>query len=277
MRMETRWRVLGAAMGAALLAGGGQAEAAPARVRFCDGPIWCDPIQGNVASPSGPVEVALPVVPIPGGRYIAVHERKSLSVPSPLATGHDGDGQPFFSRVDGKGIPVNESVRYIGSKSLGALSRDAVNGGMAHGIRIDDPALNGRPDAVLVVGRVATPGSSASALGVWYDGAYWWAYNEDGAAMGVAETLVYAEGTSLGGRAVHTPGNDYQGIGLYLGDARINGNPAATVVPQHAFGGAYNSSALGVFYDAAHGLWVVYNENGSALAPGQTIHYVAVP
>jgi hypothetical protein len=280
MRGTTSRRVLGAAaMGAVLLAAGGRAEAAPAswRVLFCGGPIWCDPIQGSLASPAGPVEVAVPVSPVPGARYIPVHEFKSQAIRSSLGMGHDGEGQPLFSRFDGKGIPAGETVRYLVSKSLGAVTRDAVNGGMAHGTRIDDPALNGRPDAVLVVGRVATPGSSGSALGVWYDGAYWWAYNEDGAAMGAAETFVYAEGTSLGGRAEHTAGNDYQGIGLYLDDARINGNPAATVVPQHAFGGAYNASALGVLYDSARGQWVVYNETGSALAPGQTIHYVAVP
>ena len=279
MRMRARRRVLGAAaMGAMLLACEGSVEAAPAaRVLFCGGPIWCDPIQAGRTQPMGPVEFVVPVAPVPGVRYVGVHERLLQPVASPMGAGFDAAGQPLLSRLDGKGLPSGERVVYIAGKSLGGATRDAVNGTMAHGIRIDDPALNGRPDAVLVVGRVATPGAAASALGVWYDGAYWWAYNEDGAAMGVAETVVYAEGTVLGGRAVHAPDNDYQGVGLYLDDARVNGNPSAVVVPTHAFGGAYNASALGVWYDASRGQWVVYNESGSALAPGQTIHYVVVP
>jgi hypothetical protein len=270
----------------ALAAAGGRAEAA---VAFCGGPIhggWCDPIvDGLWQRMLGDDEIAHPPHPAnlptaPGCLAVHVNEPAPLpgmtGGPGPMGMGRDADQNIFLAPFTGK-IPVGGSVGYACSKSLGAVTRGAANGGMPHGVRIDDPALNGNPQAIVVATRAATPGASVSAVGAWYDGQHWWLYNEDLAPMGPGETFFYAEGAGLGGQAVHAPDNDYQGIGLYIDDARINGNPSAVVVPLHAFTGAYNPSALGVWYDTVRGQWVVYNESGSAFAPGQTIHYVAVP
>jgi hypothetical protein len=261
-----------------LLGGAGVAAAAAPQVSFCDGPVWCDPIHTGMAGRAGDVETAsLPSNTVPGERYIGAHRLVSVTINSSFAVSVDALGTPSLGRVDGKAVPLGETVGYIASTSLGAVTRSTTNGGLPHGVQIDDPALNGRPDAVLVAGRLATAGASASALGVWYDGARWWLYNEDGASMAAAETFAYAEGSALGGHVVHTQANDFLGIGVYVDDARVNGKSSAVVIPQHEFGQAVNASALGVWYDAARGQWVVYNENGSALAAGQKIHYVAVP
>lgn len=261
-----------------LLGGAGLATAAPPQVAFCDGPVWCDPIHDGLAARVGDVETAsLLSSPPPGERYIGVHQRGSMSIDSPLAVSFDALGTPSLGRLDGKPWPQGETVGYIASTSLGAVTRTTTNGGMAHAVKIDDQAFNGRPNAVLVAGRMATAGASASPLGVWYDGAYWWLFNEDGAPMAAGETFAYAEGSSRGGQVVHTQANDFQGVGVYVDDVRVNGKSSAVVIPQHEFGQASNASVLGVWYDAARGQWVVYNENGSALAFGQKIHYVAVP
>jgi hypothetical protein len=265
---------------------GGRAEAA---AFFCDGPIhepffsyWCDPFVDEIRTyfAGDPAPIVYPSdpanIPADAPACLAVHVKNTKSVPSPIGVGRDANNNAFFAPFTGQ-LPVGESVGYVASRSLGTVTRNAANGGMPHGVRVDDPALDGKPQAILVATRAATPGASVSAVGAWYDGQRWWLYNEDLSPMGPAETFFYAEGTSTGGSAVHTQGNDYQGIGLYLDDARINGRPSAVVVPLHAFTGAYNASALGVWYDAAVGQWVVYNESGSALAPGQTIHYVAIP
>jgi len=259
---------------------GGRAEANAA---FCDGPIqpptgWCDPIvDGFQTNWAGDPEIVYPNDPTATPRFLFVHVRGTKSMTATMGMAYDADGKVFFSTFDGSGIPAGETVGYIGSKWLGAVTRDAVNGGMPHGVRIDDPALNFKPQAIVVASRAATPGASASPLGAWYDGQHWWLYNENLAPMRTGETFFYAEGTGRGGQAVHTQANDYQGIGVYLDDVRLNGQPDAVVIPMHAFGGGYNPSALGVWYDPVRGQWVVYNETGSTLATGQTIHYVTAP
>ncbi|HET8645237.1 MAG TPA: hypothetical protein VFO85_07095, partial [Vicinamibacteria bacterium] len=223
MRIATRTTL--AALGTALTLSGGAAEAAQGRL-FCDGPIrWCDPIVDGSAPRVGDAEVVLPAVDQPTG--FAVHRKVSQSVPASLITAVSVLGDPFIGLATGAPLPLNEQVGYAYSKSLGIVSRDAVNGGMAHALRIDDPAFNGRAQAIVIAGRVATPGHSKSALGVWYDGASWWIYNQDLTPMGAGETFVYAEGTSVGGQVVHDAGNDYQGTGVYVDDPRLNGNPQA--------------------------------------------------
>lgn len=280
MRIERGSRAVSMAVAAMLsiAAGGGLAEA---NVAFCGGPIhggWCDPIvDGIEPRMAGDPPYVQPADPATAARCLFVHVKGVKSVSVTLGAALDANEHLFITTFDGGGIPQGEAVGYIASKSLGAVTRDAVNGGMPHGVRIDDPALNGNPQAVVVASRAATPGASVSALGAWYDGQHWWLYNEDLAPMRAGETFFYAEGTGTGGHAVHTQANDYQGIGLYLDDVRLNGHPDAVVIPMHAFGGAYNASALGVWYDAGRGQWVVYNETGSALAAGQTIHWVTVP
>jgi hypothetical protein len=268
-----------------IAAAGGRAEAAAA---FCDGPIqpptWCDPfrasIQQNLASDPADYVHPNPLHALGNDALapsLVVHVKELVSVPSAMGAGRDANLRPLWSPLNGSRLPAGERVAYILSKSLGTVTRTKANGGMAHGVRLDDPALNGNPSAIVVATRSATPGASHGAVGAWYDGANWWLYNQDLTPMGPAETFFYAEGTQLGGSAVHDAANDYQGIGLYLDDARLNGNPGAVVVPMHAYTGAYNASPLGVWYDQAVGRWVVYNEDGSALAAGQTIHFVTVP
>jgi hypothetical protein len=287
MQVAAGKRIVNVAMGATLCiaAAGGRAEAA---VGFCGGPIqppgWCDPfrVESIVQQAGNPADALYPnPLHMLGAtntpRSLAVHVKKMVSVPAAMGAGRDADAKPFWSLLDGSRLPDDEAVGYILSDSLGAVTRTKANGGMPHGVRIDDPALNGNAQAIVVATRFATPGSSTSAVGAWYDGAHWWLYNENLAPMGPAETFFYAEGTGFGGSAVHDAANDYQGIGLYLDDARVNGDPDAVVVPLHAFTGAYNASPLGVWYDQSLGKWVVYNEDGSALAAGQTIHYVTVP
>jgi hypothetical protein len=141
-------------------------------------------------------------------------------------------------------------------------------------MRLDAPSLNGRPDAILVATRVGGAGASTGAAGAYYDGAYWWLYNEDLTPMAADEMFFYAEGTGVGGRAVHGAKNDFQGIGVYLDDPRLNGNPQAVIVAQHVFAGSVNVSPLAGWYDAARGQWVVFNELGSPLGPGEQIHYL---
>ena len=279
MSMTRGWRVLGTvAVGATMLAAVGGAEANTA---FCGRPIpvyggWCDPIVPDTQEWT--VNNAMLYPPDAGSAKwsIAAHRRITVSMSSVIELGRDADGKTFCAPAAGN-PQVGEKLVSITSKSLGAVTRNAANGNMPHGVRIDDAALDGNPQAVVIAARIATPGASKSPVGAWYHGQHWWLYNEDLAPMATGETFLYAEGRGAGGQAVHTQDNDYQGTGLYLDDARINGNPSAVVIPLHAFTGAYNPSALGIWYDAVRGQWVVYKESGSAPALGQTIHYVAVP
>lgn len=169
------------------------------------------------------------------------------------------------------------SVAYLASPVFGGVLRDPQDPGLPFAVRLDSPALNGNPDAIVVATRVRLPWSTSSATGAYYDGAYWWLYNESLEPMAASEMFFYAEATGHGGRVAHTAQNDFSGIGLYLDDPRLNGNASAVFVAQHAFAGQLNASPLAAWYDADRGQWAVFNELGTPLAAGEQIHYMIAP
>jgi hypothetical protein len=246
-----------------------------AAVPHCEGPSWCDPVRGAVVLQSGQAAL-LPYPASPDSRFVMTHNFTARSVVGPLGVRYDARAYPLLSLVGGGEVPFGARVSYLESKSFGAAARDP-QAALPHGARLDDPLLNGNPDAIVVATRVGAPGSSASAAGVWYDGYYWWVYNEDTSPMQPGEVVFYAEGTGLGGRVQHTGPNGFFGIGVYVDDPRSNGRPDAVVVAQHVFAGAMNVSPLGVWYDPATARWVVFNETGSPLALGAWIHYLVAP
>jgi hypothetical protein len=244
---------------------------------LCDGPAhWCDPVHGEIATQFGQAGLVA-YQALAGTRFVAMHRFTLQSASSPLALRFNANWEPTLWLLDGGHVPLGESVAYLGSTSFGGAVADPQQGGLPHGVRLDDSLLNGRPDAIVIATRVATQGSAVSAAGAWYDGYYWWVYNEDVAAMPPGELFFYAEGTAHGGRALHTSQNDFFGFGVFLDDPRLNGNPDAVVVAQHVFAGALNASPLGVWYDPASARWVVFNELGSPLALGEWIHYMVAP
>ncbi len=164
---------------------------------------------------------------------------------------------------------------------------------------IDDPSVNGDPDAVLLIKRDPEDGvaDDEHPIGVWYDryrdGGRWAIFNQDldpmadGSAFevtvfGGGATATRADGASetaagdqMGEVAfVHraTPEN-VAGDNTYINDPMINGDPdAALSVTQNwnpgGGEGTYNDHPVGVRYSEARERWAVYNEDRSAMTDG---------
>lgn len=272
----------------------------------------------------------------------------SEAPPADVSAG-DADGDGALTIVD-----AVISARSAGARNGGAVTRTTANrygaDGVYYGVMIDDPLLNGRADARIVVTHRFVNVSNA-VVGVWYyaalgrwvifnedrspmrngevfhyafgdgvralpasgtfrtflDGfaattlplathAYvasynpspvgvgfanpprWYAYNEDYTDQPEGELLFVADAAANGGVAFHAASNDYNGVGVYLDDPRLEGNPAAILLAGHAYLRTANPSPIGVWYEEVSGRWLAYNETGEALPMGEAIHYfIAAP
>lgn len=147
---------------------------------------------------------------------------------------------------------------------------------------LDDPNLNGDPDAVVLAEPTSARGGGGGYdhnVGVWFEpGKRKWAiFNQDLAPVPEGATfrvVVPAEPE----RFVHTamPGNTTEG-GTYLDHPLVNGEPdAAPSVTQNwnpgGGRGVYNDRDVAVRYDEDRDAWQVYNEDGSELPVGSSFN-----
>lgn len=141
---------------------------------------------------------------------------------------------------------------------------------------LDNPALNGNPDAVFVTTQNWSPPGGggvydASPIGVWYDGSHWAVFNQDLSNMpeGVAFNVYVPAGAD---KFVHIADNtNILSNWTVIDYPSLNGNPSAIFfITQNwnppAGGGIYNNAATGVWYDGSH--WAVFNQDISAMPVG---------
>jgi len=181
-------------------------------------------------------------------------------------------------------IPIGASFNvrvsaYPGTASQARRHRGSPANTVANFTDIDDIALNGKPNAQVIVTRsYGLFGDPAGvphphAVGVWYNfnTAKWSIFNEDGANMPVGITFNYIVPVDQPGplapflhRAL--PANT-TGIITYLDDPRAR-LPKALFLATHNWNpggvsfGIYNDSPLGLFFDAAPAKvkWSIFNE-----------------
>lgn len=149
---------------------------------------------------------------------------------------------------------------------------------------LDHPAINGDPNAFILVQRASEPGgdseNSAHQIGVWYDarrGGRWAIFNQHRASMAVGATfeVVVMEGPNT---MVHraTPQNTV-GNSTYVDDSLTNGNPHAILaVTQNwnpgGVGSTYNDHPVGVRYDPDEKQWVIFNRDREQMPSGATFN-----
>jgi hypothetical protein len=159
---------------------------------------------------------------------------------------------------------------------------------------LDDPALDGNPNALAIVTPNWNPGGTGGAylnhpIGVMYDGANWNVFNEDGAMMpaGVAFNVrIDPCGTSTAATCpafVHTTRSANTSANYTeIDDPRTNGNPNLSLLVTHNMtpGGVYTGTFVdgpfGVFYDLGSTRWVVAIQNEGATMPIGTAFNVFV-
>lgn len=143
---------------------------------------------------------------------------------------------------------------------------------------LSDPAIDGDPDAVVLVVSSEDAGSAGYGrnVGVWYDFVdrrRWAIFNQDRAAVPAGSTfrvVVPPASESFVHRAepVNTVGNI-----TYLNDPLTDGRPGAVVSVTQNWNpgggvGVYNDHPVGVLYDEDVQKWAVYNLDGAPMPEG---------
>lgn len=209
----------------------------------------------------------------PERRVLACHQFIG-AYNSQMAVWYDTGSQKWTAyNEDHTPLAFGEKVNYAFSPTFGAVTRNGSSGPFPWGVYLADPRINFKPGAIVLSSHdfVSNLGGT---LGVWYSGSKWVAYYENGAAVPGVERYFWTDATGTGGRLVRSLFTAYSSYGVYLNDARINGNSGAIVLAQHDGVSSYNTSAVGVWYDGSH--WVAYNETTMPLETGEAINYYIV-
>jgi hypothetical protein len=174
---------------------------------------------------------------------------------------------------------------------------------------IDDPASNGRPDAIVVVthnwggfsGLVLEPGDGTGgasgdvivfsppspniynphSVGTWYNRSTgrWSIFNEDDAELPLGMVFNYKVG---GSAFVHraTPAN-ISGFLTYIDHPQLNDRPGAILQVTHnrnpgGNGDLRNDSPVAVWYDSSRGRWTIFNERQIPIKPDVAFNVLIV-
>jgi len=145
---------------------------------------------------------------------------------------------------------------------------------------IDNPLINGNPEAVLLVTQVWEPGgdgvNNAHEIGVWYDAnrdGKWAIYNQDLAAMpdgAVFNVVVLKRSEKL---VHHADSGNIVAYSTYIDNRLINGSPNVVLSITQDWNpgggaGTYNDHPIGARYDAQRGKWAVFNRDLSDIPKG---------
>lgn len=147
---------------------------------------------------------------------------------------------------------------------------------------LDEPALNGHPDAFVLVLPFALPTPTTPGnVGVFYDSSrlQWGIFNEDLTAMAPGQWFtVYDNACDIGfGNRYLFTCNAPEFNTCGMGGLIENGDPAARLlVTQRWDAGApvYNPHPIGVYYAA--GIWKVFNEDMASMPVGAKFNVAVI-
>lgn len=211
-----------------------------------------------------------PDVPI-----VAGHMRVKAGSP-PLAVRYNTSNGKWSIEPDGPGgLQDGETYAYVFGPQVRSVTRAAANAPFAWGVRLDDPALNQNPGAVPLATHNAVNNPANSALGLWYSNGGWLAYNESGGAIPNGERYFYTDAGASGG-SVTVNRSNLSGGGVILDDPRLNGQPKAVVLAQHALVNQYITSPLAVQYNPTSGRWIALPDDGGSLTFFEKVNYLVV-
>ena len=244
---------------------------------ICDEPFGCPPIRRVMPKepPGGdPMHRALPAeqeLASPEARVLAGHRGAPFQDAGPLTAVSDGKGGWFVAAASGLPLSPGAEIAYFGGPTFGELR---VLAETSPGASLDDPALDGNPQAIVMAAPIGFDAPRSAALGVWFDGVRWWTFDESGAKLATGQRIVFLDAGPSGGRATCDAQNGYAGVGLVLDDPRLNGRPDAPLVAQHVLVNGRNRSPLAAWYDQGLARWIVYNSDGSPFPLGESVHYI---
>jgi hypothetical protein len=154
---------------------------------------------------------------------------------------------------------------------------------------LDNPAINGNPNAVIVVTADYTANGICGCVmnkhqvGVAYNGSQWGIFNEDTTSIPVGaqfNVIAFASANSL---AWTTRPSRIGSSTFFLNDLRLNWQPNLLLFatpnwnPGNVCGCNFDSHSLGVYYATALGEWSIYNEDYASILQGTAFNLVALP
>lgn len=140
---------------------------------------------------------------------------------------------------------------------------------------IDAPALNGHPDAKIIVTHAWNPNGLSgvyndNVTGVWYNGSQWAIYNED-TSVAMVDGSHYFVYIADGGQIItHIASAANIGIDpsyTVIDEPSLNGNPNPKLAVSTYYNpnGVYNDNNYGLFFEAGASKWNIYSESGVAI------------
>lgn len=179
---------------------------------------------------------------------------------------------------DNSPMAAGERFNYYFGDKVRQVDKSAATSTAAWRVTLSDPALNGNPGAVPMGIHDWLHAYNNSPVSVWRNSntANWELYNDNFSSIVDGERLFFADASQTGGVAYHNSSNTYGGYGIYIDDARLNGNPGAIVLAQHNYQITSIQAPLGVWYSYSSGKWVAFNEGSThtPLAIGEGVNYL---
>ena len=173
------------------------------------------------------------------------------------------------------GTAFNVYIDGTNSNTFTQVATAANSGGIPSYTIIDDAAVNGDPNAIVVFGKYWNPNNvyNPDHYGVFYNGTNWVIFNEDGgatnpipanAAFNVVLSPSQNSVVSFKHQATAANTTTYYTI---LDHPLVNGNPDAAIVFTHNWGVAGDVSNLlvnntqSLWYDDSSGTWRIFNDD----------------
>ena len=179
---------------------------------------------------------------------------------------------------EGTNIDREESTEDT-AKGASFVHRAAADNSRGDYTYLNDPALNGEPDAVVLVAasadREGAQGTYGHNIGVWYEpGAQKWAiFNQDLAAVPAGATFRVVLPPASESFVHRARPADTVRQTAYLDDPLTNGEPGAVVSVTQNWNpgggpGVYNDHPVGVLYDEDVEKWAIENRDGAPMPEG---------
>lgn len=138
---------------------------------------------------------------------------------------------------------------------------------------LDNPALNGKADAILIVTRVGAFQETPAQVGVWFNKGKWTIYRQDRQAISTGERFVveafekgpYAFEVTSDGTGGHMCNVPSQGLPKVKGKGLF-------VTSAYTAKGVYNTHALGTWHDGSG--WRIFHADRQPMTAGAAFHVV---
>jgi hypothetical protein len=149
---------------------------------------------------------------------------------------------------------------------------------------LNNGATNSQPNDLLFVTQNWDPNGvcgcvyQTATVGVWYDSNTldkWAVFREDGGAMplGASFNVLVVPAASSSVFVQTSTSSNTSDDSTFIDSSLTNDQPKATLQVTQNFnpdgvGGAYNTHAVGVWYDNTNGEWAIFNEDQTPMATG---------